>query len=146
MMIHGIMLNIEQLIRKSHGPLKMKDLPGQYLQIYRNELDSEDFGYSNLEGLLLTMTDKLEVTHSHDIHPMKFSFFFKFQYTESDLAISVKEFNSNLFQLAKNVVLTLMLAQCQLSFWQLKQDLIVRFKQDITLNICRNELRDYVEV
>ena len=39
-----------------------------------------------------------------------------------------------------------MLSQCQLSFWQLKQDLIVRFQQDITLNICRNELRDYVEV
>ena len=49
-------------------------------------------------------------------------------------------------QLAKNVVLTLMLSQCQLSFWQLKQDMLVRFKQDVTLNICRNELRDYVEV
>jgi hypothetical protein len=49
-------------------------------------------------------------------------------------------------QLAKNIVLTLMLAQCQLSFWQLKQDMLVRFKQDVTLNMCRNELRDYVEV
>lgn len=49
-------------------------------------------------------------------------------------------------QLAKNVVLTLMLNQCQLSFWQLKQDMLVRFKQDVTLNMCRNELRDYVEV
>lgn len=49
-------------------------------------------------------------------------------------------------QLAKNVVLTLMLSQCQLSFWQLKQDMLVRFKQDVTLNMCRNELRDYVEV
>jgi hypothetical protein len=39
-----------------------------------------------------------------------------------------------------------MMSQCQLSFWQLKQDMLVRYKQDITLNICRNELRDYVEV
>jgi Fe-S cluster biosynthesis and repair protein YggX len=39
-----------------------------------------------------------------------------------------------------------MLSQCQLSFWQLKQDMLVRFKQDVTLNMCRNELRDYVEV
>ena len=39
-----------------------------------------------------------------------------------------------------------MLSQCQLSFWQLKQDMLIRFKQDVTLNICRNELRDYVEV
>jgi hypothetical protein len=51
-----------------------------------------------------------------------------------------------MMQLAKNVVLTLMLSQCQLSFWQLKQDMLVRFKQDVTLNMCRNELRDYVEV
>lgn len=68
MMVHGIMLNIEQLIRKSHGPLKMKDLSEQYLQIYRDELDPEDFGYSNLEALLLTMTDKLEVDHFHSIY------------------------------------------------------------------------------
>jgi hypothetical protein len=39
-----------------------------------------------------------------------------------------------------------MLSQCQLSFWQLKQDMLVRFKQDLTLNMCRNELQDYVEV
>jgi len=51
-----------------------------------------------------------------------------------------------LLQLAKNIVFTLMLSQCQLSFWQLKQDMLIRFKQDITLNMCRNELRDYVEV
>lgn len=51
-----------------------------------------------------------------------------------------------MIQLAKNVVLTLMLSQCQLSFWQLKQEMLVRFKQDLSLNMCRNELRDYVEV
>ena len=58
----------------------------------------------------------------------------------------MKEPNPGTVQLAKNVVLTLMLSQCQLSFWQLKQDMLVRFKQDVTLNMCRNELRDYVEV
>jgi hypothetical protein len=63
-----------------------------------------------------------------------------------DIAISIKEQNPALLQLAKNVVLTLMLSQCQLSFWQLKQDMLIRFKQDVTLNMCRNELRDYVEV
>ncbi len=61
MMAHAILLNIEQLIRKSHGPLKVKDLQAQYLQVYRNELNPEDFGVASLEALLLTMTDKLEV-------------------------------------------------------------------------------------
>ena len=61
MMTHAILLNIEQLVRKSHGPLKLKDLQAQYLQVYRNELNLEDFGVSSLEALLLTMTDKLEV-------------------------------------------------------------------------------------
>ena len=42
-MAHAILLNIEQLIRKSHGLLKVKDLQTQYLQIYRNELNPEDF-------------------------------------------------------------------------------------------------------
>ncbi|CAF1213712.1 unnamed protein product [Adineta steineri] len=129
MMTHAIILNIEQLVRKSHIPLKLKDLQAQYLQVYRNELNPEDFGVASLEALLLTMTDKLE-----------------FHYTESDIAITIKELNPAILQLAKNVVLTLMLSQCQLSFWQLKQDMLVRFKQDLTLNMCRNELRDYVEV
>ena len=61
MMTRAILLNIEQLVRKSHGPLKLKDLQAQYLQVYRNELDPEDFGVASLEALLLTMTDKLEV-------------------------------------------------------------------------------------
>ena len=65
MMIHGITLNIEQLIRKSHGPFKMQDLQGQYLQVYRNELDPEEFGFPSLEALLLTMTEKFEVDHFH---------------------------------------------------------------------------------
>ncbi len=60
-MTHAILLNIEQLIRKSHGPLKIKDLQIQYLQVYRNELNPEEFGVSSLEALLLTMTDKLDV-------------------------------------------------------------------------------------
>ncbi|CAF1011563.1 unnamed protein product [Adineta steineri] len=129
MMAHAILLNIEQLVRKSHGPLKLKDLQAQYLQVYRNELNPEDFGVASIEALLLTMTDKLE-----------------FHYTEADITLSTKESNPGTIQLAKNVVLTLMLSQCQLSFWQLKQDMLVRFKQDVTLNMCRNELRDYVEV
>ena len=58
----------------------------------------------------------------------------------------MKEPNPAIAQLAKNIVVTLMMSQCQLSFWQLKQDMLVRFKQDVTLNMCRNELRDYVEV
>ncbi len=62
-MAHAILLNIEQLVRKSHGPLKLKDLQAQYLQVYRNELNPEDFGVASLEALLLTMTDKLEVCH-----------------------------------------------------------------------------------
>ncbi len=61
MMTHAILLNIEQLVRKSHGPLKLKDLQAQYLQVYRNELNPEDFGVASIEALLLTMTDKLEV-------------------------------------------------------------------------------------
>ncbi|CAF1183372.1 unnamed protein product [Rotaria sordida] len=126
---HAILLNIEQLIQKSHGQLKLKDLRIQYLQVYRNELNPEDYGLSNLETLLLTMIDK-----------------FEFHYTETDISISIKESNPIILQLTKNVILTLMLSQCQLSFWQLKQDMLVHFKQDITLNMCRNELRNYVEV
>lgn len=61
MMAHAILLNIEQLVRKSHGPLKLKDLQAQYIQVYRNELNPEDFGVASIEALLLTMTDKLEV-------------------------------------------------------------------------------------
>lgn len=61
MMTHAILLNIEQLVRKSHTSLKLKDLQAQYLQVYRNELNPEDFGVSSIEALLLTMTDKLEV-------------------------------------------------------------------------------------
>ncbi|CAF4635667.1 unnamed protein product [Rotaria sp. Silwood1] len=129
MMGHAIVLNIEQLVRKSHGELKLKDLRAQYLQVYRNELNPEDFGFNKLETLLHTMTDK-----------------FEFHYTEPDVSISIKEPNPIILQLTKNVILTLMLSQCQLSFWQLKQDMLVRFKQDITLNMCRNELRDYVEI
>ena len=60
-MTHAILLNIEQLVRKSHGPLKLKELQAQYLQVYRNELNPEDFGVTSLDALLLTMTDKLEV-------------------------------------------------------------------------------------
>ena len=61
-MAHAILLNIEQLVRKSQGPLKLKDLQAQYLQVYRNELNPEDFGVASIEALLLTMTDKLEVS------------------------------------------------------------------------------------
>ncbi|CAF4537232.1 unnamed protein product [Rotaria magnacalcarata] len=129
MMANAIVLNIEQLVRKSHGPLKLQDLQAQYLQVYRDELNPEDFGVASIEGLLLTMTDKLD-----------------FHYTDTDIILTMKESNPTTLQLAKNVVLTLMLSQCQLSFWQLKQDMLVRFKQDVTLNMCRNELRDYVEV
>jgi hypothetical protein len=64
MMAHAILLNIEQLVRKSHGPLKLKDLQAQYIQVYRNELNPEDFGVASIEALLLTMTDKLEVCKS----------------------------------------------------------------------------------
>ena len=62
MMAHAILLNIEQLVRKSPSPLKLKDLQGQYLQVYRNELSPEEFGVASIEALLLTMTDKLEVS------------------------------------------------------------------------------------
>jgi len=41
--------------------LKLKDLQAQYLQVYRNELNPEDFGVASIEALLLTMTDKLDV-------------------------------------------------------------------------------------
>ncbi|CAF0962354.1 unnamed protein product [Rotaria sp. Silwood1] len=129
MMAHAILLNIEQLVRKYHGPLRIQDLQAQYLQVYRNELNPEDFGVASIEALLLTMTDKLD-----------------FHYTETDIILAMKEPSPATIQLAKNVILTLMLSQCQLSFWQLKQDMLVRFKQDVTLNMCRNELRDYVEV
>ncbi|CAF2154417.1 unnamed protein product [Rotaria magnacalcarata] len=129
MMENGIILNIEQLVRKSHGSLKVKDLRTQYLQVYRNELDPEDFGSSNLETFLSTRTDKFEL-----------------HYTEIDVSISIKEAKPGQVQLTKNIVLTLMLSKCQLSFWQLKQEMLVRFKQDISLNMCRNELRDYVEI
>jgi len=61
MMTHAILLNIEQLVRKSHTSLKLKDLQAQYLQVYRNELNPEDFGVASIEALLLTMTDKLDV-------------------------------------------------------------------------------------
>lgn len=61
MMAHAILLNIEQLVRKSHGPLKLRELQAQYLQVYRNELNPEDFGVASIEALLLTMTDKLDV-------------------------------------------------------------------------------------
>lgn len=57
----AVVLNIEQLVRKSHGPLRLKDLRSQYLQVYRNELNPEDFGLSNLETFLFTRTDKFEV-------------------------------------------------------------------------------------
>ena len=68
-MTHAILLNIEQLVRKPHGPIKLKDLQAQYLQVYRNELNPEDFGVASIESLLLTMTDKLDVssTHSNEI-------------------------------------------------------------------------------
>ena len=69
-MTHAILLNIEQLVRKFHGPLKLKDLQAQYLQVYRNELNPEDFDVTSLEELLLTMTNKLDVGHykSHSLH------------------------------------------------------------------------------
>jgi hypothetical protein len=65
MMAHAVVLNIEQLVRKSHGPLKLKDLQAQYLQVYRNELSPEDLGVASIEALLLTMTDKLEVCRTN---------------------------------------------------------------------------------
>lgn len=49
-------------------------------------------------------------------------------------------------KLTKNVILILMIAQCQLPFWQLRQEMLSRYKQDITLTMCRHELQDYVEV
>ena len=58
---HAILLNIEQLIRKSHGSLKLQNLQAQYVQVYRRELNPEDFGVTSIEAILLTMTDKLEV-------------------------------------------------------------------------------------
>ena len=61
MMTHAILLNIEQLVPKPHTSLKLKDLQAQYLQVYRNELNPEDFGVASIEALLLTMTDKLDV-------------------------------------------------------------------------------------
>ncbi len=64
-MAHAVVLNIEQLVRKSHGPLKLKDLQAQYLQVYRNELNPEDLGVASIEALLLTMTDKLEVCRTN---------------------------------------------------------------------------------
>ncbi len=64
-MAHAVVLNIEQLVRKSHGPLKLKDLQAQYLQVYRNELSPEDLGVASIEALLLTMTDKLEVCRTN---------------------------------------------------------------------------------
>lgn len=62
MMGHAIMLNIEHLVRKSHGSLRLQDLQAQYLQVYRNELNPEDFGVTSIEALLLTMADKLDVS------------------------------------------------------------------------------------
>jgi len=129
MMLHAILLNIEQLIRKSHGTLRLQDLQAQYVQVYRNELNAEDFGYANLESLLLTMTDKLD-----------------FHYVDNHLSLSLKESNTSLNQLAKNIIWILMCNQCQLSFWQLKQELFTRFKQDLNINLCRNEFKDYIQV
>ena len=148
MMLHAILLNIEQLIRKSHGTLRLQDLQAQYVQVYRNELNAEDFGYANLESLLLTMTDKL------DVGKLKFEFvqstlyfqIFQFHYVDNHLSLSLKESNTSLNQLAKNIIWILMCNQCQLSFWQLKQELFTRFKQDLNINLCRNEFKDYIQV
>lgn len=146
MMLHAILLNIEQLIRKSHGSLKLQDLQAQYIQVYRNELNAEEFGYANLESLLLTMTDKLNV-RNHEFRMFIFTLLFvQFQYVDNHLSIALKESNSSLNQLAKNLIWILMCNQCQLSFWQLKQELFTRFKQDLNINLCRNEFKDYIQV
>ena len=51
MMWHAILLNIEHRIRKFHGKMKLKDLGTQYLQVCRNALNSDDFGFNNLKTL-----------------------------------------------------------------------------------------------
>lgn len=58
---HAIALNIEQLVRRSALQLKLKDLPMEYLQVYRHELHPEEMGVTTIEELLLTMTDRFEV-------------------------------------------------------------------------------------
>ena len=64
MVAHAISLNIEQLVRRAPLRLKLKDLPMDYLQVYRHELHPEEIGVATIEELLLTMTDRFDVRNN----------------------------------------------------------------------------------
>ncbi|CAF0799620.1 unnamed protein product [Didymodactylos carnosus] len=129
MIYRAISLNIEQLVKQNQGLLPLKDLQTQYFHVYRTELNPEEFGDENLECLLMKMADKL-----------------KFHFFNFDIVIGLQDENRQTIQLAKQVVHTLMLSQCQLSFWQLKQEMLTKYQQNITITTCQNELKDYVTV
>lgn len=57
----AICLNIEQLIRNASKPLRLKDIPMHYAQVYRHALRPEDLGVANIEELILNMNDKFHV-------------------------------------------------------------------------------------
>ena len=72
--------------------------------------------------------------------------YFQFHYLDTDIILGIKEPSLASSQLMKNVIRTLMSSQCQSSFWQLKQDMLSLYQQDISLHMCRQQLRDYVQV
>lgn len=58
----------------------------------------------------------------------------------------MKESSTSGIQLIRNIVRLLMLSQCQLAFDQLQQQVLLRYQQEITLEMCREKWRDYLEV
>lgn len=46
----------------------------------------------------------------------------------------------------RNVIRILMLFQCQLPFERLKQEVFHRYQQEITLEMCREKWRDFLDV
>jgi len=125
----AICLNIEQLIRNASKPLRLKDIPMHYAQVYRHALRPEDLGVANIEELILNMNDK-----------------FHFHYVNNDVVLSIKESSSTGIQLIRNVIRILMLFQCQLPFERLKQEVFHRYQQEITLEMCREKWRDFLDI
>lgn len=58
----AICLNVEQLVRTASKPLRLKDIPMHYAQVYRHELRPEDMGVTSIEALILKMNDKFHVS------------------------------------------------------------------------------------
>ena len=58
----------------------------------------------------------------------------------------MKETSSTGIQLIRNVIRVLMFFQCQCSFERLKEEVFHRYQQEITLEMCREKWRDYLDV